>query len=330
MKHISLLIVLLAFTCSDLNSQDLLDRLGKKMEQKIKDRAERKVDQAMDKTLDKTEEKIDKSVKGNKNKNSKNEESSTEEMTEEEMTKWMQENEGNATSFLESVETQSSYKYDIELVYHVTTTSEKEIIEIEYLYGVPKINDDFMTMQTLGLWKNGKKENMPDQQKSTIMIMDSKNKAMVTVMAAQKQYMAMNMTAMSEMTATIIKEDEEQQDEMVNPPTVTKTGRTKTILGYSSEEYAVKSEDTVGTIWISTDSRLVDFNPFKAMASMAVAVDVEVQDVPYNGTLLEMNMEFTDVKKKKDTSSMSYVVKEINLVNKTIDLTGYKNLMDMK
>lgn len=42
----------------------ILDRLGKKVENKVKQRVDRKVDKAVDKGLDKVEEKIDKSTKG--------------------------------------------------------------------------------------------------------------------------------------------------------------------------------------------------------------------------------------------------------------------------
>jgi len=70
MKTLTIFITLIFITAFGASAQ-LLDRLGKRVENKVKQRVDRKVDKAVDKGLDKVEEKIDKSTKPDQTKSSK-------------------------------------------------------------------------------------------------------------------------------------------------------------------------------------------------------------------------------------------------------------------
>lgn len=89
-----------------------------------------------------------------------------------------------------------------------------------------------------------------DPESKTIMttIMDLKNQAIIMLMDEEggKSSMAMKMN-MEKIHGTAEKEMKQNQEEYK----IVKTGNTKTILGYTCEEYMVTSKDGKGQYWVT-------------------------------------------------------------------------------
>jgi hypothetical protein len=73
-------------------------------------------------------------------------------------------------------------------------------------------------------------------------IMDLQKMEMLVLMAEQKMYMVMPIKD---------KVDQAVEKAFENDTTITKTGRTETILGYKCDEYVSKEKDTTTEIWVA-------------------------------------------------------------------------------
>lgn len=80
------------------------------------------------------------------------------------------------------------------------------------------------------------------------MIMDSKNNAMISISEESKTAVVMSLDRMNAMTTQPTKETEKSEI------TLTKTGRTKQILGYTCEEYVSVSKEGKTIYWIAPNT----------------------------------------------------------------------------
>lgn len=150
--------------------------------------------------------------------------------------------EGMMGGMMEPATTESQYSFTGFMVMEVTSTDKKgkseEPVRINYLLSQ---EPEFMGM------------NFQDPKKpenATTTIMDTKNEAMVMLMSSDGQKSSFAIKMDYEKVQELV--DEEAEEQLENPEyKLTKTGNTKTILGYDCEEWLVVSEDGEGRYWIT-------------------------------------------------------------------------------
>jgi len=313
MKKALYTLALITFLIASGNLEaQLLDRLTKKIEQKAAERLERKVDKTIDKTLDKTEEEIDKSV-SKKPKSEGEEQKVMHPADDYEADK--NTSKGVLAGLMKKVNIKDEYSFDLSLSYTTTVISEKETYVGEYDFVMSDKGDGDILM----VLKDFSKGNKSDKQiQNMTMIFDVENKAMISISREEKVYMPISMDI-----GGMAEEENEQNDIKI-----TKTGNSKTILGYTCQEYEIDSNDSYGTLWASNDSRLKDFDPFLALEKTAQKnkrTALPTADV--EGAVMEMNMTMKKVEKKSDPKTVNYIVTEVKDVNIKEDFEGYTNPM---
>ena len=118
-------------------------------------------------------------------------------------------------------------------------------------------------------------------------IFDLDNKAMVVLTNSGQQKMAMSIPIDDKTLESYQNENEAADNSKMS---FTKTGRTKTILGYSCQEYKFESEESSGTTWV-TDELPAYRQNFMNMAAQAQRKNKQALPANYpTGTMLEMNM----------------------------------------
>lgn len=152
--------------------------------------------------------------------------------------------DGMFGGMMEPASTESEYSFTGYMVMEVTSTDKKGKSEdptrIQYLLSD---NVEFMGM----LFKE-----LKSPENSTTSIMDSKNQAMVMLMENKGEKSSMAIKMDYEKMQGIV--DEEAEEQLENPDyKLSKTGNTKTILGYDCEEWLVVTEDGEGRYWVTED-----------------------------------------------------------------------------
>jgi hypothetical protein len=150
--------------------------------------------------------------------------------------------EGMMGGMMEPAPTESEYSFTGFMIMEVTSTDKKgkseEPVRINYLLSK---QPEFMGMD----FQDPKKP-----ENSTTTIMDTKNEAMVMLMSSDGQKSSFAIKMDYEKVQELV--DEEAEVQLENPEyKLTKTGNTKTILGYDCEEWMVVSEDGEGRYWIT-------------------------------------------------------------------------------
>lgn len=152
--------------------------------------------------------------------------------------------------------------------------------------------------------KNGKTLTVMDMDKKTMYILMD-NKGDKTLMSMGLNFEKATNHAIDETNATI-----------------TATGKTKTILGYTCHEFKVKSEDVEGSVWVTQDAGISLAKPFYK------SVNNQTQDANWKkiatGLTLEMDMVDTSKRKPKPIKMTCTSLDKINL---TIVTKDYKKLM---
>ncbi|WP_025741473.1 DUF4412 domain-containing protein [Aquimarina pacifica] len=158
---------------------------------------------------------------------------------------------------------------------------------------------------------------VPGQEASGMFgVIDMSRSAMFSFMnnGGQQIYIATNMNP------------DEIANENLNrsKPKVTKTGKTKNILGYSSYEYLIKSDEFDGIAWITEDAEVEFSNYYSAKNRKSKASDINDlwKDLPEG---LVMEMDITDISQKKPTTiKMKCLALEKEAL--TIDTSSYKSM----
>lgn len=218
---------------------------------------------------------------------------------------------------MQSAPTESEYSFTGYMVMEVTATDKKGKSEpptqFNYLIGD---NVAFMGMAFAD-------PKTPSNKTTTIM--DTKNQAMVMLLdnEGQKSSMAMKLNYDKIQEAV----DEEASEQMEDPGyQITKTGNTKEILGYTCEEYLVKSEDGEGRYWV-TEKPIEGFSMFSPQSNPMISNKTMDR---YNsffsqapkGTFLEM--QFTSA--EGEVTDMKVVEIELNSPQK-FNMADYPNMM---
>lgn len=169
--------------------------------------------------------------------------------------------DGMLDGFMKPAPTESEYTFTGYSVMEVTSTDKKgkseDPVKIQYLLSS---DTEFMGMSFAN----------PDQPNAvTTSIMDTKNQAIVILLEekGQKSSMAMKMDfdKMQEMV------DDEAVEQLDTPEyKITKTGNSKSILGYPCEEYLVTTEDGTGNYWV-TEKPIDGFSMFSPQSNPMVS-----------------------------------------------------------
>lgn len=103
--------------------------------------------------------------------------------------------------------------------------------------------------------------------------------------------------------------------------TITKTGNTKSILGYNCEEYVIESDDNTMHTWYTTEVEIENSKELQAYFAKQYPetnYPTEMEDAP-QGISLESHI----VNKKKPEEKTDYFVRRIENKEQTVDLSNY-------
>lgn len=137
-----------------------------------------------------------------------------------------------------NVNYESVYKFDAYIQMDVSNYNKNEKLKDNVVY------DSYYTKDAVDYAMVFHDKN----NKSTI-IFDSKNHAMLILTDSENEHSGIAMGIDPEALAK--RAEEYAEESGVNPYDANKTGRTKTILGYSCEEYLVEDEDSEARMWAS-------------------------------------------------------------------------------
>ncbi|GAB4382947.1 MAG: hypothetical protein Kow0075_14970 [Salibacteraceae bacterium] len=280
------------------------DEVKDKTEQKVDQRIDRRVDRALDKGLDG----IENAIFGRRSKRS-NDGGNTGD-SEPDATDQDTERPATAPSIFSKSDAnlEDAYSFEAESVVELTSRDKKgkeEIMEMNILFSK---NQNLFAFEMSEAAGNG-------QSGTSITIFDMANEQMIALMDASGQKMAMVMPLQPN--------PEEEDDGDDSDVSVVKTGRTKDILGYECEEYAITSDDGTGTVWVTQDADLstgLAMNSFGAQGSRhkngpSMSMPAKMPE----GAIMEMHFE------NKDGSQMDWITKEINLnLNRTYNTAGFQ------
>lgn len=159
----------------------------------------------------------------------------------------------------------------------------------------------------------------------TTTIMDTENQAMVILLEDEGEKSSMAMKLDYDKVQGIVDEEAEDQLEQ-SEYEITKTGNTKTILGYACDEYLVTTEDGEGRYWV-TEEPIDGVSMFSPQSNPLVSSKtIERYSSMFanapKGTFMEMI--FTD--KEGAVTDMKVVELEINSPRK-FQMSDYPNMM---
>jgi hypothetical protein len=160
---------------------------------------------------------------------------------------------------------QPSYTFSSTVTYQIENLSKKsEVLEIRYSFG-----DQVIQMQP----KNQGMSSVIDSKNGVMILLNDQEKT-ATVMSTKMMEMAMQQQTMNQGST----------DKAATK--VTKSGRTKTILGYKCEEVIIESDGKKIEAWITNEAGVDAGNIFSKMARGSVQVPNEA--FTGGGMLMEM------------------------------------------
>jgi hypothetical protein len=182
----------------------------------------------------------------------------------------------------------SSYTFTQQLTYAIDDPSEKDIDTVTYYYSEGAV---MMTMP----------------RKETSTLVDFVNESMITFDENKKTAMAMN----SGWASRIADKQAAENDDV----TVTKTGQTKQILGYTCDEYVIQGK-TKTICWVTSETGL-DYS--KTMAAIARSMpNIKPDDFSFEGLMME-----TTGYNKKGVANVHMILTEIGEETVVKALNGY-------
>jgi hypothetical protein len=153
------------------------------------------------------------------------------------------------------------------------------------------------------------------------IIVDNKNKCFITLDEKNKEAVIINTDGFSSMMKKYTDKNK-TTDPISTNFTITKTGKTKIILGYYCQEYLIKPTDKndsqQSTAWVTKDASIGSFNIMESMGK-AMFEKSNAYKNKLDGAILEMHTKNT---KTGEVSSMEIL--EINKKTTTKDLSKYK------
>jgi len=245
MKKISSVIIIMVFCAAFSNessAQAFLNKLGKKLQDKVEQKIE-------DKAVDEVDKKMDEVLEGEEKDESDDGKSQSKEKQNERLQKMMK---GLGMSGV-PVPIEDAYQFDSKIKMHVESYDSK---------GKKESDGDILTYVNQGQQNFAYEFISGDLEKKGkgVFIMDFKNGAMIILSEedGNKNGIVYGFKAdMDELSQDVNKElDENAIQNYAMNPYVKSTGRSKTIAGYSCDEYEYDDpeEDTKANFWISKDA----------------------------------------------------------------------------
>lgn len=308
-KHASTLLfstLFFVFVAMNANAQ-----LSKRIQNRIKENTERKIeDKIVKKADDKTDQALDSLFKTRKRPGgvSSNKKSSG-----------VEGNDGNGNetsgapafdfSKMMNAKYESSYTLDQEFKVEIRSKEKpkkkEEVANMDMHYG----NGCYMMVYHDESGKTASKA-----------LMDLKNNTSIVLNDADKSAIAMSMDFMTDHMGEMA---EQYKDSVVDNSdyTITKTGRTKMIAGYLSEEYLMESNDMTMNVWY-TDAISVEMHEnmeqYKLFGSFAQGFNNAFQGKK-SGMMMESHM----VEKTGNKGTFDYLVKEVIIKSNTLNMSDY-------
>jgi hypothetical protein len=291
------ILLTLIFVAPSLSGQDVKERTVNNAENKANNRIDTRVDEGLDKSIEAIEglfkrknkkKKDDPALEEQATEKSNNSSSSSKESSSNGSGSSSGYNGGAMSGLMTPAVIASEYSFDLVFDVQVSTT---------------KKNGKVQEMTNQMMFSPGVYAMNPDMEKGdqeAKVIFDMKNESMVMLETkkGKRSGMAMNMNRQfwSKFSDTM-------QQGMADPNAgVTKTGRTKTILGKLCSEYTFKNEDMEGSAWVA------DFDGYNAF-ELAEFINVDVQETSMtkNGFAMESN-----TKHFKSGETTSWKVTKVN------------------
>lgn len=294
-------------------------QLGKRIQERIKESTERKIeDKVVNKAGEKTDQALDSLFKKRKRPGSvSSEKKSSGSVSNSDGSNG---NESGSQSEAKSqpsgfdfggmlnAKYESSYTLDIEFKVEMKSQEKPkkkvETANMDMSYGA----DCFMI-----LFKDEK------GGESTRSLMDLKNNTSIVLNDSDMSAVAISMDFMTDQINQSI---ENYQDSIPEDADYTfrKTGNTKTIAGYSCDEYYIETEDMTMNAWYTDDINVEmyqNLEQFPMFGSMTSAANYGSQG-QLTGTMMEAHMV-----EKKDQGKFDYLVKEVNQTEQTLNMNNY-------
>lgn len=287
------------FSAQLLNAQ-IVDRTTDRAKDKANNRVDTRIDQGIDKSLDAIEGAFKRKPKEERKKKDNNQ--------EEEQSQTTAEASGSVGLFggQSDAQIKDSYTFDHRVSMTMEMTDKKgekgqaQQMQMYFSDSEPEIG--IRTMQ----------DGM-----NSLMVMDIGNKVMVMLMDVGGSKMLMTIPLDDEML------NDDTDEAKVDDFKITKTGRTKTILGYTCDEYVAEDDENNSVFWVTTDE---DFGISKAFAGMAAASKKADNGVPKDAPA-GMMMEMTSTSKKHPKEEMKLTVTEVKKnISETISTKGYSKM----
>lgn len=225
--------------------------------------------------------------------------------------------DGMFEGLMEPAPTETEYSFTGYLTMEVTTIDKKgkseDPVRIQYL-----LSDN---TEVMGMALTDPKE----PEAITTSIMDTKNEAMVMLMESKGEKSSIALKLDYEKIQGMV--DEEAEEQLENPDyKITKTGNTKTILGYLCEEYLVTAADGEGRYWV-TEKPIEGYSMFSPQSNpMVSGKTVDRYSAMFSnapkGSFMEMI--FTD--KEGAVTDMKVVEIEANSP-RNFQMSDYPNMM---
>ncbi|OOG77051.1 DUF4412 domain-containing protein [Algoriphagus sp. A40] len=225
--------------------------------------------------------------------------------------------DGMFGGLMEQAPTETDYSFTGYMVMEVTSTDKKgkaeDPVKIQYLLSS---NTEFMGMAFA---------DPKQSETTTTTIMDTKNQAMVILLEDKGEKSSMAMKLDYDKMQGMVDEEAEKQLEQPDYK-ITKTGNSKTILGYSCEEYLVTTEDGEGRYWV-TEEPIAGVSMFSPQSNpMVSSKTIERYSSMFSnapkGTFMEMI--FTD--KEGAVTDMKVIELETDSPKK-FQMSDYPNMM---
>lgn len=204
------------------------------------------------------------------------------------------------------------YDFETKVNYQMEVVSNGETSNMNYGLWFSKDNE-YMATELENPDSNN--SNNSGQAISMITVLDDENQLMVMLMEEQKIGQVMSMDQMKD----VIEEENTADQANTDFNALKKTGRTKSILGYSCEEFTSENDGTKISLWVSNEVELFKKNMFYNLSKSLGGNTFKHIPSDAKGFMMEMDYENT---KSGDKSKMTVV--EIQEKSKSIHTKDFQ------
>lgn len=158
-------------------------------------------------------------------------------------------------------------------------------------------------------------------------IIDMERMKIVSVMPDQNMATSMDMETVVDIAADY--KEEEPLSEDYEDFKISKTGESKTIAGYTCDQYLIESTELEGDLWIANDFDQKEFRQMSGGMSQMMQQNKALKLPEEYVAVMGSGFMFEGTFKQKDSKEQTHmVVKEVGTDNTDINLQGYR-VMDM-